>query len=85
MQKTPHFSVCFTLDVSVDVDHKAELDNAVSSLVDGRCIFIKGRESFKEYFLLSAPSMRRNGQECLEGLSRIPWRAVTGLTLSHRL
>lgn len=83
-QKTPDFSTGCCLDVSGDVDHEAELDRVVQSLVEGRCVFIRQvRNCFKEHFLLSDPSGHRNRQECLEGLSWIPWRAVPGLMLSH--
>lgn len=51
-KKPPHFSICFTLDVSIDVDHKAKLDSALYLLVDGSCVFIRGRELFQGVFFV---------------------------------
>lgn len=51
-KKIQHIGVCFTLDVSIDVDHKAKPDSAVYSLVDGKCILIRGREFFQVFFVV---------------------------------
>lgn len=47
-----HISV---LDASVDVDHKANLESHVFSLVDGKCGFIRGRELFQGVFFVVRP------------------------------
>lgn len=52
------------------------------SLMGGVCLSEVGN-CFKGHFLLSDPPVHRTRQECLEGLSWIPWRSVTGLMLSH--
>lgn len=46
------FSIGFTLDVSIDVHHKAKLDSTVQSLVDGSSIFVRDRELLQGVFFV---------------------------------